>query len=176
MVLRDFRLDSTTNDTHHPLLAQHRMESTMSEIRNNTYEGMFLFPQTVAADLQGAADHILGTLSKGGAQLISLCKWDERRLAYDIKGNKRGVYFLAYFKCDAQRLTAIERDCRLSERLLRSMITRADHVTPEQITAMDGRQQLADEIALRKTQPAAAPAAETATVTAAVTAAVTSAE
>ncbi len=132
----------------------------MAETRINAYEGMFLFPQTVSADLQSAADHVLEILSKGGAELISLCKWDERRLAYDIKGNKRGVYFLTYFKCDATKLAAIERDCRLSERLLRSMITRADHVTPEQMTAMDGRQQLADEIALRKTQPVAASAAE----------------
>jgi small subunit ribosomal protein S6 len=134
----------------------------MAETRINAYEGMFLFPQTVAADLQGAADHILEILSKGGAELISLCKWDERRLAYDIKGNKRGVYFLTYFKCDALKLAAIERDARLSEKLLRSMIVRADHVTPEQMAAMEGRQQLADEIALRKMQPAAAAATESA--------------
>ncbi len=133
----------------------------MAETRTYAYEGMFLFPQTVSADLQSAADHILEILSKGSAELISLCKWDERRLAYDIKGNKRGVYFLVYFKCDAQKLAAIERDARLSEKLLRSMITRADHVTPEQMAAMEGRQKLADEIALRKMQPVAAePAAE----------------
>ena len=133
----------------------------MAETRNYAYEGMFLFPQTVAADLQSAADHVLEILAKGDVEIISLCKWDERRLAYDIKGNKRGVYFLTYFKCDAQKLAAIERDARLSERLLRSMIVRADHVTPEQMAAMEGRQQLADEIALRKMQPTAAePAAE----------------
>ena len=125
----------------------------MSETRINAYEGMFLFPQTVAADLQSAADHVLEILSKGGAEIVSLCKWDERRLAYDIQGNKRGVYFLTYFKCDAQKLSAIERDTRLSEKLLRSMITRADHLTADQMAAMEGRQQLADEIALRKTQP-----------------------
>jgi small subunit ribosomal protein S6 len=138
------------------------METTMAETRINAYEGMFLFPQTVAADLQGATDHILEILSKGNAEIVSLCKWDERRLAYDIKGNKRGVYFLTYFKCDATKMTAIERDARLSEKLLRSMITRADHLTADQMAAMEGRQQLADEIALRKMQPAAAEtAAET---------------
>ena len=132
----------------------------MAETRVYAYEGMFLFPQTVAADLQSAADHVVEVLSKGGAELVSLCKWDERRLAYDVKGNKRGVYFLAYFKCDATKLAAIERDARLSEKLLRSMITRADHLTAEQMAAMEGRQQLADEIALRKTQPAAETASE----------------
>ena len=143
----------------------------MAETRINAYEGMFLFPQTVSADLQSAIDHILEMLAKGGAEIISLCKWDERRLAYDIKGNKRGVYFLAYFKCDAQKLTIIERDCRLSERLLRSMITRADHVTAEQIATMDGRQQLTDEIALRKTQPASEQSVERTVVTLAAPAA-----
>jgi small subunit ribosomal protein S6 len=138
----------------------------MSEKRTYTYEAMFLFPQTVSADLQSAVDHIGEILSKGHAEVISLCKWDERRLAYDIKGNKRGVYFLTYFKCDADKLAAIERDARLSEKLLRSMITRADHLAPEQIAAMEGRQQLADEIALRKTQPAAAESAAEAVETA----------
>jgi len=138
----------------------------MSEKRNYTYEAMFLFPQTVSADLQSAVDHIGEILSKGHAEVISLCKWDERRLAYDIKGNKRGVYFLTYFKCDADKLAAIERDARLSEKLLRSMITRADHLAPEQIAAMEGRQQLADEIALRKTQPAATESAAEAVETA----------
>ncbi len=138
----------------------------MADIRIHTYEGMFLFPQTVAADLQTAADHVVEILAKGDAEVTSLCKWDERRLAYDIKGNKRGVYFLTYFKCDALKLAAIERDARLSEKLLRSMITRADHLAPEQIAAMEGRQQLADEIALRKTQPATETAAtEVVTIT-----------
>ena len=91
---------------------------------------------------------------------MSLCTGDERRLAYDIQGNKRGVYFLTYFKCDAQKLSAIERDARLSEKLLRSMLTRADHLTAEQMAAMEGRQQLADEIALRKTQPTTESATE----------------
>ena len=35
----------------------------MAETRINAYEGMFLFPQTVSADLQGAVDHILEILS-----------------------------------------------------------------------------------------------------------------
>ena len=35
----------------------------MSEKRNYTYEAMFLFPQTVSADLQSAVDHIGEILS-----------------------------------------------------------------------------------------------------------------
>jgi small subunit ribosomal protein S6 len=128
------------------------------DLRIQTYEGMFLFPQSATADLQGCVDHITDILQRGGAEIVALRKWDERRLAYDIAGNKRGVYFLAYFKAKTQSLAGMERDCRLSERMLRSLITRADHVTAEEIAGHEGRQQLADEIKTRGT-PAAAPAA-----------------
>ena len=131
----------------------------MSEIRINTYEALFLFPQSASADLQSALDHIVEIMNRNKADIIALKKWDERRLAYDIKGNKRGVYVLAYFKSDARNLDGIDRDCRLSERLLRSLVTRADHIPAEEIAAHEGRQQLADEINLRANPPAAAEAA-----------------
>ena len=131
----------------------------MSEIRINTYEALFLFPQSASADLQAALDHIVEIMNRNKADILALRKWDERRLAYDIKGNKRGVYFLAYFKADARNLDGIDRDCRLSERMLRSLVTRADHVPAEEIASHEGPQQLADEINLRANPPAAAEAA-----------------
>lgn len=137
----------------------------MTETRTHTYEALFLFPQSASADLQAAVDHITDILQRGQAEIIALRKWDERRLAFDIHGNKRGVYFLAYFKALTSGLSAIERDCRLSEKLLRSMITRADHVPETEIAAHDGRTQLADEIKMRgaPAEGAAAPAATVAT-------------
>jgi small subunit ribosomal protein S6 len=121
----------------------------MTETRINMYEAMFLFPQTATADLAGALSHVESILGRAGAEIVSLCKWDERRLAYDIKGNKRGLYFLTYFKADRAKIAGIERDCNLSEQLLRAMIVRADHIPAEEIEAADGRTALADEIKLR---------------------------
>ena len=131
-----------------------------------TYEGLFLFPQAAVSDLKGAADHVEELLHRAGAEIISFKKWDERRLAYEVRGNKRGLYFLAYFKTKGSKMHHLERDCNLSEKLLRAMFTRADHITPEMMQAAEGRQQLADEIKLRDTQPAMAMAAEAAPRTA----------
>lgn len=138
----------------------------MPHDRTYKYEGLFLFPQAAVADLQGAHDHIVEILNRAGAEIISMKKWDERRLAYEIRGNKRGVYFLVYFKALGAKLQQIERDCNLSEKMLRALITRADQVTDEMMQAAEGRAQLADEIKLRATQPAAiAEPADTATAT-----------
>jgi len=128
----------------------------MPHDRTYQYEGLFLFPQSAAADLQEASDHVMEILHRAGAQIISFKKWDERRLAYEVKGNKRGLYFLVYFKANGSKIAGVERDCSLSEKLLRAMITRADQVTDEMMQAAEGRAQLADEIKLRATQPAAA--------------------
>jgi small subunit ribosomal protein S6 len=127
----------------------------MTEVRHAYYEAMFLFPQSATADLQGCVDHVSEILTRHGGEIVALRKWDERRLAYDIAGNKRGLYLLAYVHAKTTALSAIERDCNLSERLLRAMVVRADHMTREQMEALEGRQQLADEINLRETAPAA---------------------
>ena len=123
----------------------------MSDMNISTYEGLFLFPQSAVGDMQSAVDHVSSILDRAGAEVLALSKWEERRLAYDIKGNKRGVYFLAYFKTGHDKLAGIERDCNLSEQLLRALITRADHVTQEMIEGSEGRAQLADEIKMRET-------------------------
>ncbi len=132
----------------------------MTEQQTNAYEGMFLFPQAQSADLKAAVDHITEILAKGNAEIASLKKWDERRLAYEIKGNKRGVYFLVYFNARPDAVVGIERSCNLSEMLLRTMIVKADHLTQDQIQAADGRTELADEIKLREEQAKAAPVDE----------------
>ena len=93
----------------------------MTEVRINMYEGMFLFPQAAGADLGGAVAHVESILERADAELVSISKWDERRLAYDIKGNKRGVYLLTYFKADRSGSPA-RADCNLSEQLLRAMV------------------------------------------------------
>ena len=139
----------------------------MSEVRHGIYEGMFLFPQSAAADLRGVIDHVNSILDRADAEVVAMQKWDERRLAYDIASNKRGLYILTYFKADRSRIPSIERACNLSEIMLRAMVLRAEHVPTEEIEAADQRATLEDEIKLRETQAAeATTAAPTVTATA----------
>lgn len=131
------------------------MTTTATNARVRAYEGMFLFPQAATANLEEAVEHLRDILTRHGATIESLTKWDERKLAYDIKGNKRGLYLLTYFTMESTRLSEVERDCRLSERLLRALITRADHLTPEQLKDAEGQAKLAMEMKLRKAEPGA---------------------
>ena len=123
-----------------------------SKGRRYSYEAMFLVSPTDAADLGGVVEHIKETIARGGGELISMKKWDERRLAFEIGKNKRGVYFLAYFHCDPVNIEVIERACNLSERILRVLFTRADHLSLEEMQAADAQEELAAEAQLRRSQ------------------------
>jgi small subunit ribosomal protein S6 len=131
--------------------------------RTYTYEAMFMISQATASQLNEAIAHINEILARGNAQLIAMRKWDERRLAYEIAGQKRAVYILAYFKAPGPDVAHIERDCNLSERVMRAMILRADHLTEEEILALDARKELETEARLRADRavvPAAAAKAD----------------
>ena len=121
-----------------------------SKGRRNNYEAMFLVSPAVAADLGALVEHIESVFSRAEADIISMKKWDERRLAYEIDKNKRGVYILAYFSCDPVNIETIERLCGLSEQILRVLMLRADHLTLDEMKAADGREALADEAKLRR--------------------------
>ena len=128
----------------------------MTAKRTYTYEAMFLLSQAVAADLGGAVDHVKEIMARGHAEIIAMKKWDDRRLAYEIKGQKRGVYILAYFTAPNDKLGHIERDCNLSEKILRTLITRADHLTMEEMQSADDRKGLEIEAKMRGEKPATA--------------------
>jgi small subunit ribosomal protein S6 len=123
-----------------------------SKGRQYNYEAMFLSPPTAGPALEELLSHIKEILDKAGAEVIALRKWDERRLAFEIKKNKRGLYLLAYFTCDPATVSEIERLSNLSEQLLRVMVLRADHLTMEEMQSADAREELATEAALRASE------------------------
>jgi small subunit ribosomal protein S6 len=101
----------------------------MATESNKLYEALFLLSQQeVANDFAGCVQHVRDIFARAEAELLVLRKWDERRLAYEIKGQKRGTYLLAYFKIEGAKISSIERDCDLSEQILRVLIIKADHV------------------------------------------------
>jgi len=103
----------------------------------NVYEAMFLFPATVASDLDHALMTARQMIERHGGEIIVLKKWDERKLAYELGKNKRGVYVISYFTGPGAIVGAVERDVNLSEDVLRVMIMRADHLNKQEMEAVE---------------------------------------
>ncbi|MBN1125797.1 MAG: 30S ribosomal protein S6 [Sedimentisphaerales bacterium] len=104
----------------------------METVTKRLYEAMFLVDTALAAsDWQGVNDTIGQVLAKADADIVSMKKWDERRLAYDVDGKSRGTYILVYFRCDTDKITDIERSVRLSERIMRVLVLRTDRMSAD---------------------------------------------
>jgi len=98
------------------------------------YEAMFLVDSAQAAsDWDGVITSIKTILKKANREIVSIRKWDERKLAYEVKGHSRGTYILCYFRANGEKIQDIERDVQLSERIMRVLILSADHMTQEDI-------------------------------------------
>jgi len=126
----------------------------MTTPKKNYYETMFLISQAAAADFGAAVEHIRGLFAKIDAEIVALSKWDERRLAFEIKKQRRGIYILSYFACDPTKVAELERACNLSDQILRFMTVKAEHLTLDEMKASDDQQGLADEAKLREQQAA----------------------
>lgn len=101
----------------------------MSDNQPALYEALFLINQSaLATDSAGATAHVQEMLDRAEAETLTLQKWDERKLAYPIEGQKRGTFLISYFRVRPTQIANIERDCNLSETVLRVMFIRADHM------------------------------------------------
>ena len=92
------------------------------------YEAMFLVDPADAAAWDDLSKHLAGILERHGGEIIGLTRWDERKLAYPVSRRKRGAYVLSFFGLkNGDAVALIERDCQLSEKVLRALVLRADH-------------------------------------------------
>ena len=113
----------------------------METIVKKLYEAMFLVDSAPllsakaekGADWDAVITTIKNILEKAEAEIVSIKKWDERRLAYEINGKTRGTYILCYFRAEGGRIQDIERDVQLSERIMRVLILSAEHIKQEDI-------------------------------------------
>jgi len=87
------------------------------------YEGLFILDSARASkDWEGAKALVDDVLARYGAKPVLADRWDERKLCYTIKRQKRGTYYLSYFEATGDAVTNIRRDLVLTEGVLRLLI------------------------------------------------------
>lgn len=105
----------------------------------NVYEGMFILNANhYARDAGAVSGQIPEMIQKAGGEMLVNRLWEERRLAYPIKGQRKGTYWLTYFRLDSDRLTEIQRQCQLSESILRALLLKVDPRIVETLVAHAG--------------------------------------
>ena len=93
------------------------------------YEGLFLIDNAHAnTEWDNVVKRIQDILQKNGAEILKIEKWGEKKLAYKIKGHKRGTYLLIHFNANNSAITTLRRDFQLSDYIVRFLIIKDDKI------------------------------------------------
>ncbi len=91
------------------------------------YEGMFILdPGRYSRDPVTVTQQVSDLITQHGGTVLAARLWDDRKLAYPIKGHKKGIYWLTYFTMPGDGLTLLERQCEINDDILRKLILRVD--------------------------------------------------
>ncbi len=103
----------------------------------SVYECMFILDTSkMGGEVAAAEKQLTAMLEKNHAEVLVKRPWDERRFTYPINNQKKGLYYLTYFRTEGKNVAAIERDCALNEMILRMMVLRIDRKWIEPMLAL----------------------------------------
>jgi ribosomal protein S6 len=84
------------------------------------FEGMFLIDNDRVRDgWSDAKSTVVQLLEKHGATVHTARRWDERALAYPIRGKRRATFLLSYFDAPGENLAALRRELEINDTVLR---------------------------------------------------------
>jgi small subunit ribosomal protein S6 len=96
-------------------------------LAQHIYECMFLVdPNRYSRDSAGVAKKVDEMIEKCGGELLVSRLWAEQRLAYPVKGHKKGIYWMTYFRLDSTRHPELHRATQLNTDVLRAMVIKLD--------------------------------------------------
>ncbi len=89
----------------------------------SVYEGMYLLDANRYSRDAGAVTGRIGEMiEKCGGEVLVSRLWAEQKLAYPINGQRKGAYWLVYFRLDRSKLGELRRAAQLNNDVLRDLI------------------------------------------------------
>jgi small subunit ribosomal protein S6 len=79
-----------------------------------------------ARDQNGVTAALKNIVEKCEGELLASRLWDERKLAYPIKGQRKGTYWLTFIRMESSRLTEFNREVQLNNQVLRHLVIKVD--------------------------------------------------
>jgi small subunit ribosomal protein S6 len=105
------------------------------------YEAVFIVATGQSDEFYtGVVEKYRGVVNNSGGNVTDLDRWDARRLAYEVKGKREGVYFVMNFTSEAASKDELDRIFRITDDTLRHLIVKQDKkadATPGQTRAAE---------------------------------------
>ena len=91
----------------------------------NKYQLLYIIDNGIGdEEKQAVIDKFSALIESLGGTVDAVDKWGTRKYAYPINYQKEGYYVLVKFTSDAEAPAEIDRQMRISDQVVRQMITR----------------------------------------------------
>lgn len=88
------------------------------------YEGAFILLSNLEEDVRNAEiEKIKNIVTNYSGTVDKVNEWGHRRLAYEINKKRDGYYVIINFTSNADAVNEVDRICKISDNVLRHMIT-----------------------------------------------------
>jgi small subunit ribosomal protein S6 len=89
----------------------------------NFYENiLILSPNLDDKELESAVERVKNIVIKSGGEILKSENWGRRKLAYNLKKQDKGVYYLLVFKSPPEVVSEIERLYKVFDSLLKFLV------------------------------------------------------
>ena len=91
------------------------------------YECMFVLDSNrYARDQTGVSNKLSEAITELGGEVLASRLYNEQKLAYPIRGQRKGSYWLMYFNFESEKLKDLNRQFQLNDNILRHLVTHID--------------------------------------------------
>ena len=95
------------------------------------YESIFLVrPSLSDEDTNKIIEKMKGVVEKSGATLLKSENWGKKKLAYEVKRERKGTFVYLHFRSEGSVIGELERSYRLEDSVIKFLTVRLDQEAP----------------------------------------------
>ncbi len=98
----------------------------MAEKMQNSYETIFIIDAALTEEAVNEVKDKFTSLIAANGTVNNIDEWGKRRLAYEINDKTEGYYVLVDFTADTEFPKELDRQYRINDSILRTIIIRKD--------------------------------------------------
>ncbi len=88
----------------------------------NSYEAVVILTSKLSEEETQETMNKIKELISSNGEVVSVDEWGKRKLAYEIKHEEEGQYFLFTFNAEAKFISEFERVLRINSQVLKHMV------------------------------------------------------
>lgn len=89
------------------------------------YEAMYVLrPDMDEEQINAAIERFSDIITANGGEVTKVEQWGKRRLAYEVEKLREGYYVLCYFNGGTELPKELERNFKISDRVIRFLVVR----------------------------------------------------